>query len=179
MHDEIIAANGDILSVAVDLKGPDVVTPFHEEASARFETVVDGTNILAELFGFKSVPNGLLVGEDGRLLYKRFSDFDIRNPKIATFVRSFLKGELNFELNDHSGGGGIPVKSMNYFRLGIERFQVGNLEDAEKAWRKGIALDPENWLLRKQLWALKNPEKFYSGGKIDLEWQKAQIAAGL
>ena len=32
-------------------------------------------------------------------------------------------------------------------------------------------LDPENWLIRKQRWAIENPDKFYNGD-IDTKWQR-------
>jgi hypothetical protein len=36
----------------------------------------------------------------------------------------------------------------------------------------------DNMLVRKQLWAKENPEKFYQG-KIDADWQKDKIKKGI
>ena len=47
------------------------------------------------------------------------------------------------------------------------------IDDAVGFLRQALALDPENRVLPKQIWALKNPEKFYSG-PIDKEWQRQQ-----
>ena len=41
--------------------------------------------------------------------------------------------------------------------------------------KKAFELDPENWLIRKQLWAIETPEAFYDGN-VDYGWQKAQMA---
>jgi len=35
-------------------------------------------------------------------------------------------------------------------------------------------MDPENFVLRKQLWLLWHPEKFHP--TVDLDWQKEQLA---
>ncbi len=177
MRDEITAANGDILSVAVDLQGPEKARPFHDAANAQFTTVVDETNALAAQFGFKAVPNGLLVDEEGRLVYKHFGGFDIRKPETALLVRAFLDGELTAEPPEGRGAG-VAVESMSHFRRGLERMREGDVEGAGEIWREGIAVEPDNWLLRKQLWALENPERFYGDDGIDFAWQKEQIEAG-
>jgi len=37
-------------------------------------------------------------------------------------------------------------------------------------------LDPDNWRIRKQIWAIENPEKFYAGDSPDYGWQKDELA---
>ncbi len=37
-------------------------------------------------------------------------------------------------------------------------------------------LDPDNWRIRKQIWALEHPEKFYSDDSSDYGWQKEELA---
>lgn len=37
-------------------------------------------------------------------------------------------------------------------------------------------LDPQNWRIRKQIWAIENPEKFYTGHAPDYSWQKEALA---
>ena len=36
-------------------------------------------------------------------------------------------------------------------------------------------MDPQNWLIRKQLWAIETPEVSYEGD-VDYGWQKEQIS---
>lgn len=188
MYEEIRASAADILSVAVDLQGPEKARPFHEAAGARFTTVVDETNRLSELFGFKAVPNGLLIDEEGRLVYKRFSGFDIRKPETAEIVKMFLARNDSPDdllpgrpVAENATGSavrdGIPVVSMGHFRKGLALLKAGDREGAAAVWREGIAAEPDNWLMRKQLWALEHPDKFYAG-TIDFAWQKLQIEAG-
>ena len=42
-------------------------------------------------------------------------------------------------------------------------------------WRRGRDLDPGNYLIRKQIWAVENPDKFYNGD-VDYDWQREQTA---
>lgn len=36
-------------------------------------------------------------------------------------------------------------------------------------------LDPKNWRIRKQIWAIENPDKFYKGRSPDYGWQKEEL----
>ena len=56
-------------------------------------------------------------------------------------------------------------------------YKSGDTDGALAVWREGIALDPENWNMRKQLWAIEHPEKFYEGD-VDYGWQRKQLEAG-
>ena len=62
--------NFAILSIALDAPGARVVQPWHDKARATFTTVVDQNNLLASTFGFKVVPNGLLIDPNGVLRIK-------------------------------------------------------------------------------------------------------------
>jgi hypothetical protein len=41
--------------------------------------------------------------------------------------------------------------------------------------KRGFQLDPYNWLIRKQAWAVEHLEVFYEGD-VDYGWRKAQVA---
>ena len=60
------------------------------------------------------------------------------------------------------------------FQLGLVLLEVGKKEEAMAEWRKALALDPQNWIIHKQIWAVEHPDKFYDGG-VDYGWQKAQL----
>ena len=38
--------------------------------------------------------------------------------------------------------------------------------------KEAVRLDPQNWLIRKQLWAIDPPEAFYEG-EVNYVWQEA------
>ena len=46
-------------------------------------------------------------------------------------------------------------------------------EEALKKWRDGAKLDSGNQIIKKQIWAVENPSKFYSGA-VDYDWQSKQ-----
>ena len=41
-----------------------------------------------------------------------------------------------------------------------------------------MELAPDNFIIRKQIWAVEHPEKFYQG-EIDYDWQQEQLERGL
>ena len=64
------------------------------------------------------------------------------------------------------------------FRDGLEHYRVGRVREALALWRQGLELDPDNYLIRKQVWAVENPERFYQGD-VDYDWQRDQFTKGL
>lgn len=50
----------------------------------------------------------------------------------------------------------------------------GETEGASALLRKALRFDPKNWLVRKQIWAIENPDRFYAG-EIDYEWQNERL----
>ncbi len=64
------------------------------------------------------------------------------------------------------------------FREGLDMYRAGRTGEALARWRQGLELDPGNYLIRKQIWAVENPERFYEGD-VDYDWQQEQIAGGL
>ncbi|MCI0540680.1 MAG: hypothetical protein L0Z50_36230, partial [Verrucomicrobiales bacterium] len=42
--------------------------------------------------------------------------------------------------------------------------------------KKARDLDPDNWRIRKQIWTIEHPEKFYTQDSPDFGWQKEELA---
>ncbi|MDQ6674222.1 MAG: tetratricopeptide repeat protein [Chloroflexota bacterium] len=59
------------------------------------------------------------------------------------------------------------------FGLGTALYQQGHTTDALASWRAALVLDPPNFTVRKQIWMVEHPEKFYP--TIDFDWQKGQL----
>jgi tetratricopeptide (TPR) repeat protein len=59
------------------------------------------------------------------------------------------------------------------FGLGTAQYQQGRTEEALANWRAALALDPANFTVRKQIWIVEHPDKFYP--TIDFAWQKEQL----
>ena len=169
-YSDIKAGGAELLSVAVDLQGPDLPRIYHDEAAAEFVTVVDEENILARLFGYRAIPNGFFIDESGELKYRYVSGFDIKEPGVVEEVLAFAaNGEVPAE-----GNTGL-VSDFDYFERGLAQYKAGNLQEAKRIWLEGGKAEPDHWNLRKQLWAVENPDKFYDG-PVDYGWQKEQIA---
>ncbi len=57
--------------------------------------------------------------------------------------------------------------------LASAELDLGEREKALAALKKAWALEPDNWVIRKQIWAVEHPEKFYPA--INTEWQREEI----
>ena len=166
------ALGADLLSVAVDLQGAEKARPYVEAANPDFNVVLDQKNVLGSVFGYRAIPNGIFIDEDGVLRFRKFSGFDVRNPEMAAEVMSFAagSGSVELEASDVQTHG-------DYFERGLSLYELGDIEGAKAVWRTGIEVEPDHWNMRKQLWAIEHPERFYNGD-VDYGWQKEQVEQG-
>jgi hypothetical protein len=148
-----------------------------EQAGATFLNAVDMLNQLSTVFGFKAVPNVVLVDDAGIIRYTRFGGFDIRANDHRRLAERFVKSLDWTELEQHAqGAGGFKsVEALESFQNGLAFYRRGHMQSALSEWRKSVALEPDNWIIRKQVWAIENPERFYAGA-VDYDWQKEQIS---
>ena len=61
---------------------------------------------------------------------------------------------------------------------GLQHYRAGRTAEAIVRWRQELELDPGNYLIRKQIWAVESPDRFYDGA-VDYDWQREQTAKGL
>ncbi len=69
-----------------------------------------------------------------------------------------------------------PKDAAIPFTHGLVLLRLGRTNDALARFTAARELDSGNWRIRKQIWALEHPEKFYGTNGIDWNWQKEQIA---
>jgi tetratricopeptide (TPR) repeat protein len=163
--------------VAVDIQGADVVKPYTK--GTTFTTVVDSENVLGNLFGFKIVPNGIFVDENGIIrLIKQ--GFNVAEEEHVKAVEKLLTGEVEkVELGDTYYESQDTTSDLENqlaqtkFKLALEYSKSGRKEKALKELDEAILLDPENFLIRKQRWYIRFPEKF--SHNVDTEWQQKQL----
>jgi hypothetical protein len=161
----------------VDIQGADVVRPYAENHS--FTTVIDSENVFANQFGFKIVPNGIFIGKDGTIrLIKQ--GFQVTNEDHTEAVRKLIFGEAEkVELDDDyykpvNGTTDMEKQlAQTKFKLGMEYYKNGNNDAAVKELDEALLLDTDNFLIRKQRWYIRHPEKF--SPTIDVEWQQQQL----
>lgn len=167
--------------IAQDAQGAEVAKPWVEKAGGTYRALLDQHNAIGKTYNLKFVPVGIFVDEDGRL---------------ARAVSSVNIGDDTFreELAEWATKGSIPkawvdadkqtqIRELTAeeqeadarFQLAIVLLQNGKKDDAIAELKRAFVLDPKNWLIRKQLWAIETPEAFYSGD-VDYGWQKQQAA---
>jgi hypothetical protein len=177
IHERLADRPAAIVSVAVDAQGIDRVRPYVEHARAGFPTLLDEASVLARLLGFKAVPNGVLVDDAGIVRYAKFGGFTVQDVETRVVVERWL-GEGRLEPAAPDGAVVLDAAALSLFEEGLAALRRGDPEAGARLWRQAAARDPGNWLIRKQLWALEHPDRFYAG-PVDFDWQKEQIARGL
>lgn len=163
------------LSIAADVQGAEAARPYAEVAQADFTTAIDSANELGYLFGYKAVPNGVLVDGDGIVLYARFGGFSVHDEDSVQQLEATLQGQQPSGVQQPAS---IPIAKEDALRVrqilqqGAQAYRSDRTQTID-LWREALHLDPNNYVIRKQIWALKNPDKFYP--EIDWDWQNQQL----
>jgi len=165
------------LAVAIDVQGAAKARPYVEQAQATYTNAVDAKNSLGAVFGFKAVPNAVFVDEAGIIRYAKFGGFDIRKSEYRQIAERFVNSPNLLEPGQsaETANGFESNEALTLFQKGLQHYQQGDTQAALKKWRQAAALEPDNWIIRKQVWAIENPDRFYQGD-VDFDWQKEQIA---
>lgn len=177
MVEQYADSNVELVAVAVDAQGADKPRPFMEQAGATFTCLVDSENLLSKTFGFKAVPNGILVDENGVVVHQKFGGFDIRKPETRALVDAWIASGDTAGA-ESTGMADVDPRVHMLFDEGLALLRSGDTDGARAKWREASVIDPSNYVVHKQLWSIENPERFY-GEKVDMDWQKEQLAQGL
>ncbi len=90
-------------------------------------------------------------------------------------------GQISLARADGVGGGEAAAaapteaeaEASARFQLALLLLERAKREEALAELKKAVVLDSQNWLIRKQMWALETPDAFYAGD-VDSAWQKVQ-----
>jgi hypothetical protein len=159
-----------MLAVAQDAQGEERVRPIVAEHGVTFPVLVDGASVLARLLEFRIVPSGAFVDRDGIVRYRHVDDFDVADPRVRWNLQRFLAGEPT---EPPTQDGQMDPAALERFAEGVELYRDGRTPDALAAWRQALALDPDNFVIRSQIWAVEHPEHFYPA--VDRDWQELQL----
>lgn len=163
--------------MALEHTGAEAARPFVEKAGATFPTVIDEEGLTSTLLGFKLVPNGVLVDGDGTIRYAKYSGFSIDKPDDVAAVARFLEGKDpgpgSQKKAPYTLGEAEQELVATKLRLGRLLDSLGRRDEAIAEWQAALRLDPENLVIRKQIWVARYPEKFHP--TIDWDWQKVQL----
>ena len=69
-----------------------------------------------------------------------------------------------------------PHESSVFFAWGLILLHEGARDNALQKFKKARDLDPDNWRIRKQIWSMEHPERFYISDSPDYDWQKDELA---
>ena len=158
------------MSVAVDVQGPAAARPWAEAAGVTFPTVVDGSNELGRALGYKVVPTGILVDEDGSVRHLQAGSFEVDDEETVALVEAFARGGLDREAITHEGREEVTAR----LRLAHRLLAEGRRDEALAELDRAIELDPDDFIARKQRWAIRNPDRFYPA--VDRDWQREELA---
>ena len=167
--------NIELINISLDFQGPEKVIPYLNEYGVKIKTYIDVDNSSGLLFGFKVVPNLLIFDEDLILKFKCIANINIlKNEHKSSFENWIDTGNLESLNNINSKPVSIPAKkSVNVLREG-NRILETSQDSAKQLLKDMVSDDPDNFIFRKQYWAINHPEKFYSG-KIDTDWQRKKL----
>lgn len=139
--------------------------------------LVDEKGASITLFGFKAVPNGVLIDTDGAIRWAKYGGFSVENAEDVDVVRRFFAGETVEPYAQQENPYRLSEEqSQDVERLVLHGHQLarrGQSARAVELWRQALHMDPENLVIRKQIWEAEFPEKFHP--VIDMEWQKGQL----
>jgi hypothetical protein len=132
--------------------------------------LVDRESELGRKLGFRIVPSGFFVDAEGLIRYRHTGDFDVADPRVRWNLDRFLAGE---ETEPVDADGVMDPLALELFAEGVSRYAGGKPDEALGLWREALVLDPDNFLIRSQIWVLEHPERFYPA--VDREWQELQL----
>jgi len=171
-------ADFEVIAIAMEHTGAEQARPFVEVAGATFPTLVDDTGATATAFGFKAVPNGVLIDADGVVRYAKYGGFSVEHAEDRAAVERFAAGENASEspaaMTPYTLDATTQDLVATRLRLGRLLDSLGRREEAVVEWRGALRHDPENLVIRKQIWAALYPEKFHP--TIDWDWQQERLA---
>ena len=159
-----------LLAVAQDAQGEERVRQIVEERQVSFPVLVDRASTLGATLGFRIVPSGFFVDADALVRYRRLDDFDVADPRVAWNLGRFLAGEPTESPDDEAR---MTPEALELFARGVGRHAAGRTDDAIELWRAALDLDPDNFVIRSQIWVAEHPERFYP--TVDREWQELQL----
>jgi hypothetical protein len=159
-----------LLGVAQDVQGEPAVRPVAESSGVTFPILLDRKSDLGRLLGFRIVPTGVFVDPVGIVRYQHNNDFDIADPRDRQNLERFLAGD-RVEPVDESER--MVPRALELFADGVDLFDRGLQAGAIGSWRRALELDPDNFVIRSQIWAVEHPEHFYPA--VDRDWQEQQL----
>ncbi len=158
----------EVVSIAFDVQGVDHPMRYLRAARFTHTALIDATCELSRVWGAKQVPFAVVTDAAG--IVRLTGD---------TVDEAFLAQALAALPKKPEPPPPDPKLEHAFVRFEFLLQSCTNLltrarkEDALAALQQAMDCDPQNFLVRKQMWAIAHPERFYQGA-IDFAWQKTQ-----
>lgn len=167
--------NFEIIAVAQDTGGADVVGPLYDDAKATYTTLVDVNHRVSSLYDMVNVPTGVWIDEEGRIVRWNEGTYAARHKldglpfgtdRYTPAVRDWVENGANSEFARTS-----EVMAQRFtaptdeeslaeptFRMGIYFHQAGDADRANRYWEEAQRLNPDSWNYHRQDWSF-TPEE--------------------
>jgi hypothetical protein len=159
-----------MLAVAQDAQGAERVEPIARAAGVTFPVVVDSASAIAAALSLRLVPAGVFV-DDGAVRHVARGDFDVADPRVRARLDAFLRGD---PVESEDDAEPIDPRALELFAAGVSAYGGGDRDGALALWRRALAVDPDNFLIRSQIWSVEHPDGFWP--VVDRAWQELQLA---
>jgi tetratricopeptide (TPR) repeat protein len=146
-------------------RDPQKITDFLDQEKVDMRLVVK-TSDAPDMYDVKRLKEIVDWDPDNANAHLMLGDALIQQGKYQEGISEYRKA---VDLN--------PESPEGLFRIGRTLLRQGREKQALVELKKAWELDRGNWIIRKQIWAIEHPEKFYDG-KVDYDWQKVQIEQG-
>lgn len=156
------------ISIACDAQGVDHPMRYLRAAKATFEMWIDATCTVSRRWGLKKVSFLILLDEEGCILHTGKLDEATLTEVEKLLPRAPARRDVPYPRVDTK-----DTRVEVLMQACTNYLTRKRVDDAVGFLRKALAIDPENGIIPKQVWALQHPDKFYNG-PIDKDWQVRQ-----
>jgi hypothetical protein len=159
-----------MLAIAQDARGEAAVAEIVRAYGVGFPVLPDPSSTIAAALGFRIVPSGFLVDGDARIRRRHTEDFSIGDPRVRATVDAFLDGR---EVEPGPPQERMDPRALEQFAEGVAAQMAGDGSRALRLWHRALELDPDNFLIRSQIWSAEHPDRFWP--VVDRQWQELQL----
>jgi tetratricopeptide (TPR) repeat protein len=145
-----------------DVRRPEAVQQVEALLATDFATTEAPTLLRQEALDVELLRAEIAAQPANPSLHFALGDALVREGRAADAEPSFARA-VDLDPSDWSAA----------FGLGTALYQQGRVQEALRWWKTARELDPPNFTVRKQIWMVEHPERFYP--TIDSAWQKEQL----
>lgn len=118
-------------------------------------------------------PNGLLVDESGQVGWYRMGGFSVDHTEDTAAISTWVSGQIPAAAPMTPNVGPRNEVLDLHVRVAQLLAQTGDVAGAVEELRAALSLDPDNFIVRKQIWVLQYPGRFVPS--IDTRWQREKL----